>query len=206
MHHIEQHDKLIRALSRRPGIGRRAAERIALTIAHEKKLLLEPLLNALQGVNDNITTCDCCGVITTFDANPCAICSSSTRDKSIICVVENSDDILTIEKADSFNGVYHTLNGRISPMTGVRPEDLRLKELFERVEKEKISEVILAINTDVEGDATAAYISEKLASLGIKTTRIAFGIPADSGIIYTDPITLKRAFNGRLPATKLNLN
>lgn len=205
MHHIDQHEKLIRALSRLPSIGRRSAERIALAIAHEKALLLEPLLKALQGVKESITTCECCGVITTFDANPCTICSSSTRDKSVICVVENADDILTIEKADSFNGVYHSLNGRISPMTGIRPEDLRLKELFDRVEKDGVKEVILAINTDVEGDATAAYISEKLSTLGVKTTRIAFGIPADSGIIYTDPITLKRAFNGRMPANKNNL-
>ena len=190
-------DNLTQVLSRLPGIGRRSADRVALALVRRGGTLVDPLIAALQEVRDHVCVCQLCGSITTHADNPCRLCSDPKRDASLLCVVEESGDILSIERSGAFNGVYHTLHGRISPMTASGPDDIRLAELERRLEGGHFTEVILAIGTDVEGDATAAYLTERLAAYDVTLSRLARGLPADSGIGYSDPITLKRAINGR---------
>jgi len=190
-------DNLAQELARLPGIGRRSAERVALALVRKGDALMNPLIDALQAVRDNVCVCSLCGSITTHNDNPCRLCSDPRRNASLLCVVEESGDIMSIERSGAFNGIYHTLHGRISPMAASGPDDIRLAELERRIETGSFTEIILAIGTDVEGDATAAYISERLSAYDITVTRLALGLPADSGIGYSDPITLKRAINGR---------
>ena len=190
-------DNLTQALARLPGIGRRSAERVALALVRKGDALMGPLISALSDVRDNVCACGMCGSITTRDQNPCRICSDTARDASLLCVVEEPGDIMSIERSGAFNGVYHSLHGRISPMAASGPDDIRIVELEARIAKGSYREIILAIGTDVEGDATAAYIAERLGAAGIAVTRLALGLPADSGIGYSDPFTLKRAINGR---------
>ncbi len=190
-------DNLAQELAKLPGIGRRSAERVALALVRKGDALMNPLIDALQSVRDNVCVCGLCGSITTRGNNPCRLCSDPRRNASLLCVVEESGDIISIERSGAFNGVYHTLHGRISPMASSGPDDIRLAELERRIESGTFTEIILAIGTDVEGDATSAYISERLAGYALTVTRLALGLPADSGIAYSDPITLKRAINGR---------
>ena len=190
-------DNLAQELAKLPGIGRRSAERVALALVRKGDALMNPLIDALQSVRDNVCVCGLCGSITTRNDNPCRLCSDPRRNASLLCVVEESGDIISIERSGAFNGVYHTLHGRISPMAASGPDDIRLAELERRIEDGAFNEIILAIGTDVEGDATAAYISERLSGYALTVTRLALGLPADSGIGYSDPITLKRAINGR---------
>ena len=190
-------DNLVQELSRLPGIGRRSAERVALALVRKGDTLIKPLINALSDVRDNVCACRMCGSITTRDQDPCKICSDTARDSSLLCVVEEPGDIMSIERSGAFNGVYHTLHGRISPMAASGPDDIRIVELEARLARGNFREVILATGTDVEGDATAAYIAERLGEAGIAVTRLARGLPADSGIGYSDPVTLRRAINGR---------
>ena len=190
-------DNLTQVLSKLPGIGRRSAERVALALVRRGDAIMNPLIDALADVRDNVCACSLCGSITTRANNPCRLCSDPKRDAALLCVVEESGDIISIERSGAFNGIYHTLHGRISPMTASGPDDIRLAELERRLEQGVFREVILAIGTDVEGDATAAYISDQLAAYNVTVSRLAFGLPADSGIGYSDPITLKRAINGR---------
>lgn len=194
---IQPFEQLVKAFCRMPGVGRRSAERIAVAAIRCQDVLLDPLLDALHNAKENVDVCSLCGSITTKDANPCDFCTNPSRDHSRICIVETPDDIIPIEKSGGFNGLYHSLNGKISPLKGSRPEDIRIAELFTRISESNITEVILALGTDVESDATAAYIAEKLSEKNISVSRIAFGLPADSAIGYSDPITLSRAIAGR---------
>jgi len=145
-----------------------------------------------------VCCCSRCGAFTTVDCNPCRTCTDLTRDGSVLCVVEEPADIVSIESSGAFNGRYHSLGGKLSPARHFGPEKLRFAELVNRVVSERIEEVLLAVSTDMDGDATAGYAAELLKSTGAKVTRLAFGLPTDSGIAYADPLTLKRAIRGKV--------
>ena len=190
-------EDLTRALARLPGLGRRSASRAALALLREPEKLLDPLAWALRSARESVVCCSRCGAITVKGENPCSLCTDALRDGCVICVVEEPADIITIEASGAFHGRYHVLGGKLSPVHRVGPDALRFKELGERVAEEKISEVLIAVSTDMEGDATAGYLAELLSCSGVKTTRLAFGLPADSGVSYSDPLTLRRAINSR---------
>ena len=189
--------RLIAALGRLPGIGPRSAERLALHIVQGDAAMVEQLSGALVEARRRIRPCDRCGALT--EESPCAICDSPTRDTSLLCVVERPTDVLTLEKAGGFPGRYHVLGGRLSPINGVGPEDLRLAELERRLTDEPVREVILALGTDVEGDATAHYLAQRFARAGLSVTRLAAGLPAGTGLDFADDVTLVRAMEGRRP-------
>jgi len=193
-------DQLITCFGRLPGIGRRSAERMALKLVRESGRLLPELIAALETVRDNVRCCSKCGSITSLGEEPCRLCTSPARQATVLCVVEDPNDILLIERSGSFDGRYHALMGKLSPMRGEGPEDLRVEALVRRVGVEGIREVILALSTDVAGDATASYLAERLRGTAVQVTRLAFGIPAGSGIAYSDPVTLERAMKGRQQA------
>jgi len=194
---LEPIDELERCLSRLPGLGRRSASRAALALVREPAKLLRPLVTALERAGSEVCCCSSCGAFTTRGCDPCAYCADSNREPSI-CVVEEPADILSIEASGAFHGRYHVLGGKLSPARHLGPEKLRLAELKDRLSREGISEVLLALSTDMDGDATAGYITELLEGTGVKLTRLAFGLPADSGIAYSDPLTLRRAISGRI--------
>lgn len=186
---------LISALGKLPGIGPRSAERIALHLAQAEAGLSKELANAIVHAREKIQLCSTCGALT--ESSPCSICSNARRDSSLVCVVEQPVDILSIEKSGTFRGKYHVLGGKISPLDGVEPEDLRIADLEERLAREPIREIILALGTDVEGDATGFYLAKRLARLGLKISRIAHGLPAGAGLEFADELTLSRALEGR---------
>src|SRR5438309_4562845 len=186
---------LISALNRLPGIGPRSAERIALFLAQAEADSVRQLAQAMLTVRERIQFCQTCGALT--EVQPCAICSDPRRDRSLICLVEQPVDIISLEKSGTYHGNYHVLGGRISPLDGVQPEDLRIAELEARLAKEAIQEIILALATDVEGDATSFYLAKRLSAKGVKTSRIAHGLPAMSGLEFADELTLTRALEGR---------
>ena len=190
--------ELEKCLARLPGFGRRSAARAALALVREPGRLLEPLEAALRDAQANVRCCSKCGAFTIVGRDPCDFCTDATRDANILCVVEEAADIVPIEASGAFRGRYHALGGKLSPARRMGPEKLRFGELVERVKSEKISEVLLAVSTDMEGDATAGYVAELLRDLGVKVTRLAFGLPADSGIAYSDALTLRRAINNRI--------
>ena len=159
---------------------------------------MEPLAAALRAAQGSVKCCSRCGAFTTTDCDPCGTCTDSTRDGTILCVVEEPADIVSIESSGAFRGRYHALGGKLAPARRIGPEKLRISELATRVEKEGISEVLLALSTDMDGDATAGYVAEILKDRPVKVTRLAFGLPADSGIAYSDPLTLKRAITNRI--------
>lgn len=187
--------RLIAELSKLPGIGQRSAERIALSILQRERSEIQHLAEALINAYDRVKHCELCGALT--EVQPCEICSSPLRDPSILCVVEKPVDILNIEKTAVYRGKYHVLGGKISPLSGVEPEDLRIASLQQRLETEPIKEVVLALSADVEGDATCHYIAERLRQKGVKVSRIAHGLPAGGGLEFADQITLSRALEGR---------
>lgn len=191
-------DNLIRALARLPGLGRRSAERAALALVRRPEALLDELALALREARQNVRCCDTCGAFTTLDANPCALCTDATRDDALLCVVEEPGDIVSIERSGGFKGRYHALMGKLSPARQTGPAELRLQALATRVAEGRVREVLLALSTDMEGDATAGFIAEMLRPRGVRVTRLAFGLPADSGVGYSDPLTLKRAIGGRM--------
>lgn len=191
-------DELEAALSKLPGLGRRSAARAALALVREPMRLLEPLSAALKEAREKVRCCERCGAFTTLDSNPCRFCTDETRDGTAVCVVEEPADIVSIESAGVFHGRYHSLGGKLSPSRRLGPEKLRLRELADRVRAEGMTEVLLALSTDMEGDATAGYIAELLRGSGVKVTRLAFGLPVDSGIAYSDPLTLRRAIVNRI--------
>ena len=190
-------EDLSRALSRLPGLGRRSAARAALALLREPDRLLDPLSWALKAARGSVVCCSRCGAFTVREADPCALCTDATRDGAVLCVVEDPSDIVPIEASGAFRGRYHVLGGKLSPVRKVGPDSLRLRELGERIATENVEEVLLAVSTDMEGDATAGYLAELLAQSGVKMTRLAFGLPADSGVSYADPLTLRRAINSR---------
>lgn len=189
--------ELEKCLSKLPGLGRRSAQRAALALVREKARLLQPLSDSLSAAEKQITTCVACGAFTTLDRNPCDYCTDATRETQVLCVVEEPADIISLDASGAFNGKYHVLGGKLSPARHMGPEKLRLAELKDRVVREAIREVLLAVSTDMDGDATSGYIAELLRGTGAKVTRLAFGLPADSGIAYSDPLTLRRAIRGR---------
>ena len=189
---------LEQALSRLPGLGRRSASRAALALVRERERLLEPLLAALNAAAGSVRTCSRCGALTTLSADPCAMCTDPLRDPHILCVVEEASDIFAIEASGAFSGRYHALGGKLSPARRMGPERLRLSALVERVRGEGVREVLLALSTDMEGDATAGYVAELLKDEPVKLTRLAFGLPVDSGIAYSDALTLRRAIVNRI--------
>jgi recombination protein RecR len=194
---LESFDRLVDCLRKLPGVGRRSAERMATKLVRDPSGLLVDLASTLQTAGKELRSCERCGTITPADKQPCAFCSSSTRDGAVLCVVEGPEDIEPIERSGGFKGRYHSLMGKISPMRGDGPRDLRIKALLDRVAAEGVKEVILALSTDVEGDSTAAYLAELLQARQIKVTRLAFGLPAGSAIMYSDPVTLARAIRNR---------
>ncbi len=185
----------IGALSKLPGIGPRSAERFALHLGQAEsgavKLLAEAILNA----RERVRFCETCGALT--ENSPCAICADPRRDASLVCIVERAVDILSFEKSGTFRGHYHVLGGRISPLNAVEPEDLRIGELERRLAGGSIKEIIIALGTDVEGDATGYYLAKRLAREGLKITRLAHGLPAGTGLEFADELTLSQALEGR---------
>jgi recombination protein RecR len=187
--------ELLGALNKLPGIGPRSAERIALHLVQSDPGTVQQLADALVQARQRVRHCETCGALT--EKSPCAICSDPRRDESLVCIVERPVDILSIEKAGSYRGKFHVLGGKISPLNGVGPEDLNIAGLEARLGKEPITEVILALSTDVEGDATSSYLSKRLSAHGVKVTRLAYGLSVGSGLEYADELTLSRAIEGR---------
>lgn len=185
---------LTEALCRLPGIGPRSAERLALHLVQSPADDVRRLAQTIIQSREKIRFCSTCGGLT--ESDPCAICQDPRRDTSLLCVVERPLDIFALEKAGSFRGLYHVLGGRISPLNGVEPEDLRLVELESRL-GHGVKEIVVALSTDVEGDATSFYLAKRLAGKGAKVSRLAHGLPAGSGLEFADEVTLSRALEGR---------
>lgn len=189
--------RLIVCLGKLPGVGRRTAERMALRLVRGKDGLLRDLAEALRDAEANIAACSLCGSLTSSRVNPCRLCTAQGRDDALLCVVEDPSDILVIERSGGYLGRYHALMGKVSPMRGNGAADLRVNELVARVSQGQVTEVILALGTDAEGESTASYLTERLASTQLKITRLASGIPFGSAIGYSDPVTVARAFRAR---------
>jgi recombination protein RecR len=187
--------KLVDELSKLPGVGNKTAQRLAFYILKMSSGDVEQLANAITNAKKNIKQCKVCCNIT--DSEVCSICANTRRDSSIICVVEDPKDVVAIEKMRDFKGLYHVLNGAISPMEGIGPEEIRIKELLRRVADNEIKEVIIATNPNIEGEATAMYISRLLKPAGILVTRIAHGVPVGGDLEYADEVTLMKALEGR---------
>jgi recombination protein RecR len=187
-------EKLIEEFAKLPGIGYKTAQRLTLHVLNLPKEEVEGFAGALVKARGTIKYCSVCGNYT--DTDPCAICSNPSRDKSTICVVEQPKDIISLEKVREYNGVYHVLHGVISPMSGKGPDSIKLRELVSRM-KDDVKEVIVATNPNVDGEATAMYISKLLKPLGAKVTRIAHGIPVGGDLEYADEVTLSKALEGR---------
>jgi recombination protein RecR len=188
-------DHLIEALTRLPGIGKKTASRLAFHILRSSLSEAHGLARAILDVKEKIHLCSTCFNLT--DEDPCQICRDERRSGEILCVVEGPNDLIAIENTGAFNGRYHVLHGTISPLEGIGPDDIRIKELMERLQREKISEVVLATNPTVEGGTTALYLTDLIKPLGVKVTRIAYGIPMGSEIEYSDRMTLSKALEGR---------
>ena len=188
-------EKLIEAFEKLPSIGHKTAARLAFHMLNSSEEDINNFVNAITNAKKNLKYCSKCFNIS--DTDPCIICSNPKRDESIICVVEDVRDIIAMERTHEFNGVYHVLHGSISPMNGVGPDDIKVKELLARLTDGKVKEIILATNPRVEGEATAMYLSKLIKPLGIKVTRIARGIPVGGDLEYTDEITLMQALEGR---------
>ncbi len=187
-------EKLIEEYAKLPGIGYKTAQRLALHTLNRPKEEIDEFAQILVTARNTIKYCSICGNYT--DKDPCAICSNPNRDKSIICVVEQPRDIISMEKVREYNGVYHVLHGNISPMAGRGPGDIKLRELISRINTD-VKEVIAATNPNIEGEATAMYMSRILKPLGVKVTRIAHGIPVGGDLEYADEVTLSKAMEGR---------
>ena len=188
-------EKLVEAFERLPRIGHKTAVRLAFHILDLTKEETDEFISSITNAKQNLKFCSKCYNIS--DTDPCPICTNQKRDQSVICVVEDVKDIIAMEKTHEFKGVYHVLHGSISPMNGIGPDDIKLKELISRLQPEIVKEIILATNPRVEGEATAMYISKLVKPLGIKVTRIAHGIPVGGDLEYTDEITLTKALEGR---------
>lgn len=188
-------EKLIEEFAKLPGIGYKTAQRLTIHVLNLPEEEVKEFAKALIRARGTIRYCSICGNFT--ESDPCPVCSNPNRDKSTICVVEEPKDVMVMERIKEYNGVYHVLHGNISPMAGRGPEDIRLKELIRRINGD-VKEVIIATNPNVEGEATAMYISKILKQLGVKVTRIAHGIPVGGNLEYADEITLSKALEGRV--------
>jgi len=186
---------LTAALAKLPGVGPRSAERLALHLVQTEMPVVQYLAETILTARERIRFCEICGALT--EKSPCATCTDSRRDAALVCVVERAVDILSIEKSGSYRGKFHVLGGKISPLDGVEPDELRIAELEKRLVTEPIREIIIALGTDVEGDATSHYLAKRLARAGLKISRIGFGLPAGSGLEFADELTLDRALEGR---------
>lgn len=186
--------KLIEEFGKLPGIGSKTAQRLAFHIISMDEASTKEFADAIVSAKKNIKYCSICGNMT--DNDPCFLCSNKDRDRNIICVVQEPRDVIAMEKTREFNGTYHVLHGAISPMGGIGPDDIRIKELVTRITMDT-SEIILATNPNVEGEATAMYISRLLKPMGVKVTRIAHGIPVGGDLEYADEVTLCKALEGR---------
>ena len=188
-------NQLIEQFSRLPGIGAKSAQRLAFYIVSEPNEQVKQFADTLVSAREHVRYCKCCQTLTAREI--CPICSSKNRDHSTIMVVESTRDLAAYEKTGKYNGVYHVLHGAISPMLGIGPNDIRIKELLVRLESDEVKEVILATNSSLEGEATAMYLSKLIRPAGIKVTRIASGVPVGGDLEYTDEVTLARALEGR---------
>jgi recombination protein RecR len=194
-HYPEAILKLINSLSTLPGIGKKTAERLALHILHAPDHEAAALAGDIVELKSSVRLCSSCFALS--DKSQCRICTDPARDPSVICVVENPKDMAAIEKANVFSGTYHILGGSLSPIDGIGPNDIRLTELFNRADPRVVREIILATKTDVEGEATAAYILDRLRAKDITITRIASGVPMGGDLEYVDPLTMQKAMEKR---------
>ena len=188
-------ENLVDRFASLPGIGRKSAQRLAFHVLSLPEEEARAFADAILDAKKNVRCCRVCQNLT--EGEICSVCASQTRDKSTICVVSEPRDVMSIERGREYNGVYHVLHGVLSPMSHVGPDDIRIKELLTRVAENEIEEVIMATNPDTEGEATAMYISRLLKPFGVKTTRLAYGIPVGSNLEFTDDATLNRAIEGR---------
>ena len=190
--------RLIDEFSKLPGIGPKGAQRIAfyLLSAHDQES--HDLADAIEEVRDKVRFCEICGNV--CETSPCPICSDPRRDHSVICLVEEPKDVMSIERTREYRGLYHVLEGTINPMANVGPSDLNIPKLLERLRTDEVKEIILALNPNIEGEATATYMSRLLSGLGVKVTRLASGLPVGSDLEYADEVTLGRALAGRREA------
>ena len=193
-------DALIDEFAKLPGVGRKTAQRMAMYILREPRAEAEKLAGALINAKDKVIRCSVCQNITDIGTDPCALCSSMARDRSVICVVESPVDMLAFEKSGHYKGLYHVLHGLISPLDGIGPDDIKIRELLLRLaasESQAVREVVLALNPTIEGETTALYLSKLLKPLGIHVTKIARGIPVGAELEFIDEATLSRAMEGR---------
>ncbi len=193
-------ESLVDELAKLPGIGRKTAQRLAMHILQEPKGEAEKLANAIIEMKENVIRCSVCQNVTDRDADPCAICSSPVRDRTVICVVESPVDMLAFEKTGFYKGLFHVLHGVISPLDGIGPDDIKVRELLARLgdgEDQQVREVVLALNPTVEGETTALYLSKLLKPLGMTVSKIARGIPVGAELEFVDEATLSRALEGR---------
>jgi recombination protein RecR len=187
--------RLIKHLSRLPGIGEKTATRLALHILRSRHEEAKGLSQSILEVKDKVRLCSKCFGLA--DTDPCSLCVNPNRDHSIVCIVEQPSDLVAVEKTGAFRGLYHVLHGALSPMNGIGPNDLKIKELAARVAQGEIQELILATNTNVEGESTASYLNELLKAYPVRVTRIASGVPMGSDLKYLDDVTIKRAMERR---------
>ena len=192
----ESIEQLAEQFAQLPGIGRKTAHRLALYILKMSRDEVVTLAKALINVKDKVRYCTVCSNIT--ESDPCSICANTKRDRTSICVVEEPNDVLAIEKTNEYKGLYHVLGGALSPLDGIGPDDLKINELLQRLSASDIEEIILALNPNVEGEATTLYLSKLFKPLGIKVTRIARGLPVGSDLEFADEATLTRALEGRI--------
>jgi len=188
-------EALSQALARLPGLGPRSARRAVLHLMKRRETALQPLLAALRTVSDKLSTCSTCGNVDTSD--PCSICRDPRRSAATICVVEEAKDVAAIERTREFKGLYHVLGGAISPIDGIGPDDLRIRQLMTRLADGTVTEVIIATDPNLEGEATASYLSRLLVQPNLRVTRLASGLPVGGDLEYADEVTLGRAFEGR---------
>jgi recombination protein RecR len=188
-------EQLIQLLARLPGLGPRSARRAALDLVKKKEQLLQPLATALATARDTIVTCETCGNIDTV--SPCTICRDETRDRTMICVVEEVGDLWALERAGVLRGLYHVLGGTLSPLDGIGPEDLTIGKLVERARDPQVTEILLALNATVEGQSTAHFISDQLAGCGVSVYRLAHGVPVGGELDYLDDGTLAAAVKAK---------
>jgi recombination protein RecR len=186
---------LIKNIARLPGIGEKTAERLALHILRAPRQEVEELAQSLLNIKDKVKFCSQCFALS--DSELCTLCSDPARDSSVLCVVEQPADMVAIEKSGAFRGKYHVLSGALSPMNGIGPENIRIRELMTRIQQDEVKEVVLATATNVEGEATASYIAQLMEKYQIKVSRIASGVPMGGDLKYIDQVTIKRAMESR---------
>lgn len=188
-------ERMIDSIKRMPGIGPKMAERLSYYLLRAPELEVQELLESIRDAKDSIKTCSLC--FTMSETDPCPLCSDSSRRQDTLCVVENPQDMLAVSNVKNFDGMYFVLGGALSPLDGIGPDEIRVRELIKRIKKDRISELILATDTDSKGETTALYLAEQIKPLGIKVTRLGYGLPVGGDLEYADEMTLTRAIEGR---------